>query len=126
MGKRMLATRATLDRLASVKRDRIGQPRKRPVGAVLADMNTRLRAFGIAVVPADSWEVLYALHPEIKRGWSTARIAATLNVDREGLSVAMATVMTEIASHDAYVRCEDMIEALKRARLGAPGADVPF
>ncbi len=115
MGKRTLATRATLDRLASVKQDRREQPRKRPVARLLAEVNTRLRAFGIAVVPASPWDVLYALFPEVKRGWSTSRIAATLNVETISLSGVMAKLSCATA-HADHLTAEEMMAAVRRVR----------
>lgn len=93
-------------------------PRKRPASAVATEMNTRLRALGIALVPANSWSVLcatFGLNPS----WSSARLAANLDTDVEGLNVMMGKIDVELSRFDDYVQIDDFLAAVRMARDGA-------
>lgn len=89
--------------------------RKRPAGAVATEMNTRLRAMGIAIVPADAWSVLCSTFG-LKPSWSSARIASHLDVDVNGLNVLMGKITQAIARFDDFLGIDDFLAAVREAR----------
>lgn len=89
--------------------------RKRVVSALATEMTTRLRVLGIAVVPANAWNVLHVTFGT-DPSWSLHKIAAHLECDQQGLCSLMAQITCAIASYDDFVSTDDFIAAVKRAR----------
>lgn len=92
--------------------------RKRPAGSVATEMSTRLRALGIAIVPADAWSVLCSTFG-LKPSWSLSRIASHLDVEPEGLNVLMARITCAIARYDDFIEIGDFLAAVREARQQA-------
>lgn len=89
--------------------------RRRTSGSLASEMNMRIRAMGIALVPANPWNVvheLFATKPE----WSLSRIAAHLDVNRDDLNQFMGRMSCELARFDSYVSADDFMSAVRSAK----------
>lgn len=89
--------------------------RKRPATAVANELATRLRAMGVAVVPANAWSILHATfgtRPE----WSLAKIAAFLDCDGMSLATMINQITVAIARYDEFIDLADFLAAVRTAR----------
>ena len=101
--------------LARVRGQAESKFRRRSAGSLASEMNTRIRAMGIALVPANPWNVVHELFAT-DPAWSLSRIAAHLDVDREGLNVFMGRLSCELAPFDNYIEAEDFLACVRRAK----------
>ena len=89
--------------------------RRRSAGSLASEMNTRIRALGIALVPANPWSVVHELF-DTKPAWSLARIAAHLDVERESLNIFMGRLSCELARFDDYMDAESFMACVRSAK----------
>lgn len=101
--------------LARVRGQSEAKFRRRTAGSLASEMNTRIRAMGIALVPANPWNVVHELFGT-QPAWSLARIAAHLDVERESLNVFMGRLSCELARYDGYLGAEDFMAAVRSAK----------
>ena len=103
------------------QRDATATTRLRPATAVLTEMSTRIRALGIALVPASAWDVLY-LTLGVKRDAPIGSIARLLNVKADELCYMIGLVTCELGGKgDHYWTAADVLAALRLVKEGRRG-----
>ena len=110
--RQWVASPATLARVRGQVESKF---RRRSAGSLASEMNTRIRAMGIALVPTNPWSVVHELFGTMP-AWSLARIAAHLDVEHKSFNVFMGRLSCELACFDGYVGAEDFMAAVRSAK----------